>query len=164
MGNLPNLRFVLSDLGEFCDGLEPESVRGILLADVLSSMTPAAQDLLLDGIARVLEPGGRLAFAIVHPLNSAGKFASKTEDSPFVIRGSYLDAFRYADHVERDGLSMTFHSEHRPLEVYFHALSEAGFVVEALREPRVPDEALRNARSRRWQRVPLFLHVRARRP
>jgi len=113
---------------------------------------------------RVLEPGGRFAFAIVHPLNAAGKFASEAEDSPFVIRGSYLDVFRYADHVERDGLSMTFHSEHRPLEAYFEALSEAGFLVEALREPRVPDKAIRTELSKRWQRVPLFLHIRALRP
>jgi SAM-dependent methyltransferase len=110
---------------------------------------------------RVLVPGGRIAIAIVHPINSAGKFASEARDSPFVIAGSYLDLFRYSDHVERDGLAMTFHSDHRPLEAYFRALEETGFLVEAVREPRVPDSALRSERSERWQRVPLFLHVRA---
>ena len=40
--------------------------------------------------ARVLVPGGRLCLAIVHPLNSAGSFESRTADSPFVIEGSYL--------------------------------------------------------------------------
>lgn len=113
---------------------------------------------------RVLVPGGRLVFAIVHPINSAGKFAADAPDSPFMIGGSYLDALRVADTVARDGLTMTFHSEHRPIEAYFRALEEAGFLVEALREPRVPDEAAMRYRSTRWQRVPLFLHVRAIRP
>jgi hypothetical protein len=60
---------------------------------------------------------------------------------------------------------MTFHSQHRPLvESYFSALEETGFLTEALREPKVPDHAVVLERSRRWQRVPLFLHLRARRP
>jgi SAM-dependent methyltransferase len=110
---------------------------------------------------RVLEPGGRFVFAVVHPLNSAGRFASDGPDSPFVIRGSYLERLRYSDQVERDGLTMTFHSEHRPIEAYSRALEQAGFLVEALREPRVPDAAAARDTSVRWQRVPLFLHVRA---
>lgn len=111
--------------------------------------------------ARVLEPGGRLCLAIVHPLNSAGTFAGEEADSPFVISGSYLEPFRYTDELERDGLAVTFASEHRPLEAYFEALTAAGFLVERLREPAVPDQAIGRPRQRRWQRVPLFLHVRA---
>jgi SAM-dependent methyltransferase len=115
-------------------------------------------------VARILEPGGRLCLAIVHPINSAGRFEQKTADAQFVIKGEYLHAFRYADTVERDGLTMTFHSQHRPLEAYFMALEDAGLLVEALREPRVPEHAIVSEASRRWQRVPLFLHLRARRP
>ena len=114
-------------------------------------------------IARVLEPGGRLCMAIVHPINSAGRFESEEGDAPFVIKGSYLEEFPYADTVERSGLPMTFHSRHRPIEAYFLALEQAGFLVEALREPAVPDHAVATGRGRRWQRVPLFLHLRARR-
>jgi SAM-dependent methyltransferase len=113
---------------------------------------------------RVTEPGGRLALATVHPINSAGKFSSEDADSPFVMRGSYLDTFRYMDRFEHDGLGMTFHSDHRPLEIYVSVLLDAGFVIEALREPAVPDAAVRRPASKRWQRIPLFLHIRARRP
>jgi SAM-dependent methyltransferase len=113
--------------------------------------------------ARVLEPGGRLCVAIVHPLNSAGTFETDDPASPFTIRGSYLQPFRYADDIERDGLRVRFESEHRPLAAYFEALERAGFLVEALREPALPDDAIRYTENRRWQRVPLFLHVRARR-
>ena len=56
---------------------------------------------------------------------------------------------------------MTFHSEHRPLEFYARALEEAGFLIEALREPRVTEAGATSDRDQRWQRVPLFLHVRA---
>lgn len=113
--------------------------------------------------ARVLEAGGRLCLAIVHPINSAGLFEEPAADARFVIDGDYLGTFAYADKIERDGLAMTFHSLHRPLEAYFFALEAAGFLVETLREPRVPDHAILADRHRRWQRLPLFLHLRARR-
>jgi SAM-dependent methyltransferase len=118
----------------------------------------------LQEVARVLEPGGRLCLAIVHPLNSAGRFEQPTSGAHFVIRGDYLGAFRYADTVERDGLMMTFCSQHRPVEAYFMALERAGLLVEALREPSVPEQAVVSETSRRWQRLPLFLHLRALRP
>jgi SAM-dependent methyltransferase len=115
-------------------------------------------------VARVLTPGGRFCLAIVHPINSAGAFESDAGDAPFVIKGNYLSTFDYADSVGRNGLSMTFHGRHRPIESYFLALEEAGLVIETLREPRVPDRAVSSDRGRRWQRLPLFLHLRARRP
>lgn len=114
-------------------------------------------------VARILKPGGRFCIAIVHPTNSAGKFESDAADAPFVIKGDYLRSFPYADAVERAGRSMTFHSRHRPVEAYSIALEKAGFVVEALREPALPDYAVVSERSLRWQRIPLFLHWRARR-
>ena len=114
--------------------------------------------------ARVLEPGGRFCLAIVHPINSAGSFEETTAEGHFVIKGDYLHAFHYADAVERDGLTMTFNSQHRPLEAYFIALEKAGFLVEALREPGLPEHAIVTGTGRRWQRVPFFLHLRALRP
>jgi hypothetical protein len=109
--------------------------------------------------ARVLNVNGHLCMAIVHPLNSAGTFESRTPDAPFVIRGSYFEDRRYADTVERDGLRMTFTSHHRPLQSYFDALETVGMAVERLVE--VPDE--NDPPGDRWQRLPLFLHIRARR-
>src|SRR6266702_3035677 len=68
--------------------------------------------------ARVLEPGGRLCAAIPHPVNSAGDFHGPGPDAPFLIGGSYLDAAPADWTLDRDGITMTFHSEHRPLEAY----------------------------------------------
>jgi len=103
--------------------------------------------------ARVLAPGGLLCAAIVHPLN---RTADRLEH--------YFEHQRAADSVERDGLRMTFDAVDRPLEYYALALERAGFVIEALREPR-PDAAALQAEpmlATAAQR-PFFLHLRCRR-
>ena len=108
-------------------------------------------------VAGLLAPGARLCMAVVHPLNSAGRFEGEREDreAPFVIRGSYLATHRYRDDAERDGVAMTFHSEHRPLEAYGRALEQAGLAIDAIREVTEEDP------TDRWSRLPLFLHLRA---
>jgi SAM-dependent methyltransferase len=107
-------------------------------------------------IARVLAPGGRACVAVVHPINSAGHFEERTPEAPFVIRASYFEERHYADHVERDGLPMTFTSVHRPLEVLFASLQAAGLIVDRLAEVGDTTAPLGD----RWQRIPLFLHLR----
>jgi SAM-dependent methyltransferase len=110
--------------------------------------------------ARVLVPGGHLVMAIVHPINSAGRFdkaqgGEPELDGPFVVRDSYFAERRYADDIVRDRLPMRFESEHRPLESYSRALEDAGFIIEAIREvgdPRPTDK---------WSKMPLFLDLRA---
>jgi SAM-dependent methyltransferase len=103
-------------------------------------------------VARVLEPGGRLCAALVHPASSAGELEGGVEDAQLVIRGSYLDA-----HVDQRPLgSRTVTQHHRPLEWYSRALEDAGFLVEALREHAT--------RRRAPGRIPLFLHLRALKP
>jgi SAM-dependent methyltransferase len=114
--------------------------------------------------ARVLRPGGAVCLAIVHPLNSAGSFATRDPDSPFVVDGSYLESGYYVDEAEREGLPMTFASVHRPIQAYVGALAAAGLLVDELREPAVPDDYATSASGQRWQRIPLFLHLRAVRP
>jgi ubiquinone/menaquinone biosynthesis C-methylase UbiE len=114
--------------------------------------------------ARVLEEGGRFCLAIVHPVNSAGGFSDDSSESAFVIDGTYLGERRYTDVLERDGLEMTFQSVHRPLQSYSRALEEAGFLVEAIREPAAPPGAsgsLGVASVEHWQRLPMFLWLRA---
>jgi SAM-dependent methyltransferase len=111
--------------------------------------------------ARVLAPGGRLCLAVVHPLNSAGLFESDDADGAFRIEASYLDVWFSEDTVVRDGLEVVFASAHRPLHAYVDAITEAGLFIERLAEPAVPDYAIEHERSRRWQRMPLFLHLRA---
>ena len=108
--------------------------------------------------ARTLEPSGTFVFAIVHPMNSAGRSAPVSPDDerlpPFVVTESYLEHRHYADEMERDGRFMRFESLHRPLEAFSRALQDAGFLIETLREiGDVSDPP---------KPVPLFLDVRAR--
>lgn len=108
--------------------------------------------------ARVIKRGGYLCVAIVHPIASAGEFQGREPDAPFVISGSYLERRRVGDKpYVRGGMSMTFHSEHRPLQAYFDALTGAGFKIDRLLE--IPDAT--ELPGGRWQRVPLFLDLRA---
>jgi SAM-dependent methyltransferase len=101
--------------------------------------------------ARVLEPGGRLAAAFIHPFSSS-------EIAP------YFDTSRTEETVERDGIAFTFHQLHRPLAAWLDLFLDAGLVIETVREPAPSEDDARQhpALARSLER-PLFLHVRARR-
>jgi hypothetical protein len=57
-----------------------------------------------------------------HPVSSAGRFAGRDADVPFLIEGSYLDAAPADWVADWGGVTMTSHREHRPLEAYSRAL------------------------------------------
>jgi SAM-dependent methyltransferase len=115
--------------------------------------------------SRVLEPSGRLCLAIPHPVSTAGAFTGREPGAPFLISGSYLDPAPLRWVTERGGIKMTFHSEHRPIEAYTRALEAAGLLTQALREVRAPEGSVASdPAARRWQRIPIFLHLRAVKP
>jgi SAM-dependent methyltransferase len=112
--------------------------------------------------ARVLDSGARFCISVTHPLNDAGAFESDNPDAPFVIRDAYFGRRPFDGHFERDGLQMTFHGWMYALEDYVRSLEAAGFVIERLREPAASDAAVQSRSSyRRWQRIPMFLQLRA---
>jgi len=114
--------------------------------------------------ARVLEPGGRFCVCVTHPLGNASRFDGTEPDAPFTIHGhgSYLDSRLSHGTFERVGLWMTCHSRTHRLEDCARALEDAGFLIERVREPAAPPEIVAARESyRRWQRVPMFLHLRA---
>jgi SAM-dependent methyltransferase len=85
----------------------------------------------LDGalaeVHRVLEPGGRLCAAVMHPMTSQEWAAADA---------GYFPERRYTETMRHGGLEMTFHGMHRTLERYAGALRGAGMLVEDVREPR----------------------------
>lgn len=104
--------------------------------------------------ARVLNRGGRMCACVTHPMADAGRFESDEPGAAFVIPGTYLGDRRWVEiPIERDGLRMDFAGWAYPLEGYFRVLEEAGFAIEAVREPP--------GRADRWRRIPLFLMWRA---
>lgn len=104
---------------------------------------------------RVLRPGGRLVLAVVHPFASAHLGRDEGEQR------AYFDVQRTVDSVERDGVAITFHQVHRPLQEWFALVRDARYLVEDLREPRpseaaaAGDPSLEKNRERR-----AFLHLR----
>jgi ubiquinone/menaquinone biosynthesis C-methylase UbiE len=130
-------------------GVADCAVAFMCLQDI-DNMPAAVQE-----IARVLTVGGHLVMAIVHPINSAGHFPGDKDDAtrPFVIDASYTQPKRYATTRVREGRTMTYHGEHRPLQAYTEALTDAGFVINRLREPTSADT------HDKWHRIPLFLHI-----
>jgi SAM-dependent methyltransferase len=87
----------------------------------------------VDEARRVLRPDGCLCVALVHPFATAQDPEMMHTDR-IAINAPYLDERRFEDHVERDGLEMTFVSVHRPLSSYVSAFLASGFVIDALRE------------------------------
>jgi SAM-dependent methyltransferase len=129
----------------FADGVFDLAVAFMSLHDMDDPAAAAAE------AARVLGDGGLLCVAMVHPLNR-----------PPEVLEDYFASRRVAEAIERNGLPMTFEEGVRPLETYAAAITDAGFAIEELREPR-PDasdedsELLAKARRR-----PYFLHLRCR--
>jgi SAM-dependent methyltransferase len=112
--------------------------------------------------ARVLRPRRHLCVSVTHPMSDAGSFIGDQPDAPFTIPGPYLGRRRFQGTFERDGLQMTFHGWSRPLEDYARALEDAGLLIEMIREPSASEAAVRQRPSyRRWQRLPMFLQLRA---
>ncbi|HZC28983.1 MAG TPA: class I SAM-dependent methyltransferase [Gaiellaceae bacterium] len=94
--------------------------------------------------ARVLTEDGRFCICITHPMRDAGRFDARGRDAPLVIRGTYFGKRRFEDTVARGGLEMHFRSWAYPLQDYVRALVNAGFAIEALREPPDPDRPVPN--------------------
>ena len=109
-------------------------------------------------VARVLTADGAFCICITHPMPDSGGFAGDGVDARFTLRDQYFATQPFNETVVRDGITMNFRGWTRPLEAYSSALFAAGFVVDALREPR---PITHEGRYARWHRYPMFLHVRA---
>lgn len=103
-------------------------------------------------IQRVLKPGGRFVFSTHHPL---------TEYPAGSTTGNYFDTEPVEQIWGQLGAVRFFR---RPLSDVTEALSNSGFVIERLIEPK-PTEAFREASPQAYERllrVPDFLLIRAR--
>jgi SAM-dependent methyltransferase len=117
-----------------CAGLPfPDSIADIVVASMVLQDVDDL-DLTATEIARVLRRGGSLCLAIVHPFSSAQDPIAFHTGRSLPITVPYLHERRYEDRVERDGLPMTFVSDHRPLSRYIGALVSCGLAITALRE------------------------------
>jgi SAM-dependent methyltransferase len=113
-------------------------------------------------VARVLRDGGTLCAATVHPFFSSGLLAPPDRSNTHGWRESYYATRTYAETVKHDGLAVTLHSIHRPLEAHTEAVIDAGLVLDTLHEPRpTPDYLDAHPDAAFLEHVPLYLHYRA---
>jgi SAM-dependent methyltransferase len=110
---------------------------------------------------RVLRPAGVFCAVVSHPVADMGRFLGDAPDAAFAMREDYFANRRVEDTVERGGLQMTFRGWTYSLEDYAVAVERAGMVIEALREPRPSGAPPGYAR---WNRMPMFLMLRAKKP
>jgi hypothetical protein len=71
-----------------------------------------------------------------------------------------VEPLRLVEPFERNGLSIVFHSMHRPLSAYAEALRRAGFAIEVVSEPRPDEDHVRDVPEMWRQRhIPWWLHL-----
>jgi SAM-dependent methyltransferase len=111
---------------------------------------------------RVLTPGGRFCVCVTHPINDAGRF-ERDEPGAVFLMGVYRGRRRYDEALTRYGVTLRAVGWCYPLEDYTRALADAGFLIEAFREPAVDKSKVAPSGERRL-RIPNFLFLRAVKP
>jgi len=105
-------------------------------------------DPLMRAVARLLRPGGRFVFSVMHPCFNSPHMAhvAEMEDREGEIVTVYsVKVFSYMSSTVAHGLAM--HNQpkpqlifHRPLQVLFGAAFDAGFVLDGLEERAFPTD------------------------
>ncbi|MGN6483823.1 MAG: class I SAM-dependent methyltransferase [Thermomicrobiales bacterium] len=93
--------------------------------------------LALGAIARVLVPGGWFVFAITHPCFKPPAYGELVDHGEGTVRrvvGKYFEEGAW-DGPGKNTVHLPSRAYHRTLSTYVNALTSAGFVIEALREP-----------------------------
>lgn len=117
----------------------------------------------VDEIARVLRPRSRFCICVTHPVNDAGLFEHDDAGADFRI-DVYRGRRPFDMTFERNGVAMRFTGWCYPLEGYTRPLQDAGFLVEAFREPAVDRTDVQPQHGERRARIPNFLLIRAVKP
>ena len=127
---------------------------------------------LATSLCRLLKPGGRFVFSVLHPVfNSDG--TRKTMEREFTSSGveerfavwvpDYLKTRAYMG-IGILGQPRPHRYFHRPIGQLLRVFFDAGFVLSAFEEPRFPPEAYATAKSPLsgdfWRGFPLVLVVR----
>lgn len=115
-----------------------ESFEAVVCVLALQNMDKYAQ--VMSEASRVLVPGGRFLVVLNHPVLRVPKRSSWGYDADAEVQYRRLDGYMSErreqidmDPGKRNGKRITT-SFHRPLQVYFKALTKAGFAIVALEE------------------------------
>lgn len=108
----------------------------------------ADADALMAEVARLLRPGGRLAFSITHP--TRWMFPDDPGEAGLTANQSYWDRTPYVEVDDATGRT-AYVEHHRTLGDWVHALSINGFRIRELHEPEWPEDHARTWGG--WSRV-----------
>jgi SAM-dependent methyltransferase len=85
-------------------------------------------------VARVLRPGGRAVFSVVHPVRRM--FPDDPSETGLTVQRSYFDRSAYVE--TDDSGRATYVEPHHTVGDWLTAVRRAGLVVEAVHEPEWP--------------------------
>ncbi len=123
--------------------LEEGSFDRIVAVFLFNYLDSAAMSKVMGHVFRLLAPGGRFVFTVPHP---SFPFMH-AEEPPFFFQRGDAGYFSGKDRTfegsiwRRDGVAVSVRCVHKPLEVYFLALSESGWnCMPEVMELRVQEE------------------------
>lgn len=104
-----------------------------LVLACMSLLDIEALDATIAEMDRVLVPTGTVVAAIVHPTVSMFD-AARMRQGDLHLPAPYLSERRYDDRVEREAVTATFSSLHRPLTDYLRPLLAMGYAITGFGE------------------------------
>ena len=142
-----------------CEGVEDGAFDGVICHMALMDIPDL--DPTLESISRILKPGGWFVFAILHPCYNTPRSGEKLSAEGWIrtISGYFDEGFWKSD--TRTGPPGKVGAYHRTLGTYINALSDAGFTLERVTEPRFEGRAAEQRPI--WAEVPAALIGRCRR-
>jgi ubiquinone/menaquinone biosynthesis C-methylase UbiE len=154
--------FMASDAAQLVD--IPDGHFDMAISSIAASFN---MPVFIQEMARVLRPGGVFCFSDVHPALGSSRTVGRGRDSVRVIDHYFRHGIRKASNVfgkiDPGDEDYEWQWEHYTLEDYCTAMHRAGFLIEALREPK-PDPATRHMNPElfdRASRLPFFVLIRA---
>lgn len=165
----PAARFLIADATrlEASADLAPGAFDAAVFLLSIQDMDPLEG--AIEGVARLLAPGGRLVIVMTHPAFRIPRHSGWGFDEGRKLRYRRVDAYLspmaipLSPTAGRRTVSTTYH---RPLEAYVTALADAGLAVDALRElptfTTARSGATAKAENAANREFPLFLALRAR--
>lgn len=138
----------------------------------MALMDMAAIDPLLSALSRLLKPGGRFVFTIMHPcFNNSGcvRVVEEAEQDGEIVLTYAIKVCRYLGLTLTKGLGIrgqpaAHYYFHRPMQTLLNAGFRAGFVVDGFEETAFRESAARprSLDLANFQEFPMVLAVRLR--